>query len=130
MARQGLAGRYAVSGQILEAIAVGQRALAQSAARRREEEQWNARLPATMAALFEQERLREIPPPTPSEPSVDVAVHGAAEPFFPELPCREVRGPDREQWRRADRAGQHGPRPVRVLRGKCAARRPARSIPR
>src|SRR5207253_10133534 len=99
---QGLAGRYAVSNQILEAIAVGkvilqldphhkqtQRALAQFAARRKQAEQWSARLPTTMTALIEQERLREIPPPRPEEPSVDVQVRGAAEPFFPELP-REV----------------------------------------
>jgi len=98
-AYQGLAGRYAVSGQILEAIAVGkvilqldphhqqtQRALAQFAARREQKETWEARLPTTMAALIEQERLREIPPPQPEEPSVDVQVRGAAEPFFPELP--------------------------------------------
>ena len=89
-AYQGLAGRYAVSNQILEAIAVGkvilqldphhqqtQRALAQFAARRKQAEQWNARLPTTMTALIEQERLREIPPPTPEEPSVDVQVRGA-----------------------------------------------------
>src|SRR5690348_16541811 len=102
-AYQGLAGRYAVSGRILEAIAVGkvilqldphhqqtQRALAQFAQRREEAEQWNARMPTTMTALIEQERLREIPPPRPEEPSVDVAVKGGAtDVFFPELP-REV----------------------------------------
>lgn len=103
-AYQGLAGRYAVSGRILEAIAVGkvilqldphheqtQRALAQFAQRREQAEQWNARLPTTMAALIEQEKLREIPPPQPLEPSVDVAVQGGSIPeiFFPEMP-REV----------------------------------------
>ena len=96
-AYQGLAGRYAVSGQILEAIAVGkvilqldphheqtQRALAQFAKRREQEEQWDARLPTTMAALIDQERLREAP-----EASVDVGMRGAADPFLPELP-REI----------------------------------------
>ncbi|MGZ6143597.1 MAG: cyclic nucleotide-binding domain-containing protein, partial [Myxococcales bacterium] len=101
-AYQGLAGRYAVSGRILEAIAVGkvilqldprheqtQQALAQFAARREQAEQWSARLPTTMTALIEQERLREIPPPAPEEPSVDVEVRGGPEALFPELP-REV----------------------------------------
>ena len=101
-AYQGLAGRYAVSGRILEAIAVGkvilqldprheqtQRALAQFAARREQAEQWSARLPTSMTGLIEQERLREIPPPVPDEPSVDVEVRGGPEALFPELP-REV----------------------------------------
>lgn len=101
-AYQGLAGRHAVSGRILEAIAIGklilqldphhqqtQRALAQFAARRAQAEEWNARLPTTMAALIEQERLREIPPPQPEEPSVDVGMRGPPPEVFPELP-REV----------------------------------------
>jgi cAMP-dependent protein kinase regulator len=98
-AYQGLAGRYAVSGKILEAIAVGkvilqldpnhkqtQQALAQFALRRKKEEEWEARLPDTMTALIEQERLREVPPPSPPEPSHDVAVTGGLREPFPELP--------------------------------------------
>src|SRR6266850_6954884 len=101
-AYQSLAGRYAVSGKVLEAIAVNkvilqldphhqqtQRALAQFAARRAKEEEWQARLPDTMTALIEQERLREIPPPAPPEPSHDVEVKGGLIEPFPELP-REV----------------------------------------
>src|SRR5207253_2062296 len=66
-----------------------QRALAQFAARRAKEEQWQARLPDTMTALIEQERLREIPPPAPPEHSHDVEVKGGLIEPFPELP-REV----------------------------------------
>src|SRR5256885_330964 len=101
-AYQSLAGRYAVGGQILEAIAVGkvilqldphhkqtQQALAQFAARRAKEEEGKARLPDTMTALIEQERLREIPPPAPPEPSHDVEVKGGLNEQFPELP-REI----------------------------------------
>jgi CRP-like cAMP-binding protein len=98
-AYQGLAGRYAVAGRLLEAIAVGkvilqldphhqqtQQALAQFAERREHKEQWNARLPTTMTALIEQERLREVPPPAPPTPSVDVGVTGGLAEPFPELP--------------------------------------------
>jgi CRP-like cAMP-binding protein len=98
-AYQGLAGRYAVAGHLLEAIAVGkvilqldphhqqtQQALAQFAERReqKQREGWHARLPTTMTALIEQERLREAPAePTPS---VDVEMTGGLAEPFPELP--------------------------------------------
>jgi cAMP-dependent protein kinase regulator len=102
-AYQGLAGRYAVGGRILEAIAVGkvilqldphhkqtQETLAQFAARREELAPWQARMPVTMTSLIEQERLREVPAPLPPEPSHDVEVQGAAfAEALPELP-REV----------------------------------------
>jgi tetratricopeptide (TPR) repeat protein len=98
-AYQGLAGRYAVAGHLLEAIAVGkvilqldphhqqtQQALAQFAERREQREGWHARLPTTMTALIEQERLREVPAPAPLTPSVDVEMTGGLAEPFPELP--------------------------------------------
>ena len=58
-----------------------QQALAQFAERREQKERWNARLPTTMTALIEQERLREVSAPAEPTPSVDVEVTGGlAEP--------------------------------------------------
>src|SRR5260221_629685 len=101
-AYQGLAGRYAVTGRVLEAIAVGkvimqldphhnqtQEALAQFAARRAREEEWRALLPLTMTSLIDKERLREAPAPEPPVPSMEVGMTGGLAEEFPELP-REV----------------------------------------
>jgi len=91
---QALAGRYASDGRLLEAIAVGkvilqlepqhtetQRALAQFAARRAQEEEWQARMPMAMVGLIDEERLRAVPE---SPPTMQVTVRGA--PHADELP--------------------------------------------
>src|SRR5438067_7801098 len=101
-AYQALAGRHAADGQLLQAIAIGkvilqldprhtetQRTLAQFAARRADEERWEAQMPPSMAGLIEQERLREVREP-PAEAAVEVSVQGAPQAEqFPELP-REI----------------------------------------
>ena len=63
-----------------------QRTLAQFAARRADEERWEAQMPPSMAGLIEQERLREVREP-PAEAAVEVSVQGAPQAEqFPELP--------------------------------------------
>ena len=94
---QALAGRYAADGRLMEAIALGklilqldpahletQRALAQFAIRRAGREQWQARLPPSMAPLIPETRLDT------ATNEVELTVEGAPQSEdLPELP-REV----------------------------------------